>query len=55
MIGVGRYFDAPFDREIELAVEEGDSLHGLVFAYRRNFGGWINAQTVIVSPTQWLP
>ena len=49
---------APFDREIELAVIEGDSLHELVFACRRNFGGWIDAQTnqrVIISPTHWRP
>jgi hypothetical protein len=36
---------APFDRELELAVVERNSVHALVFACRRIFGGWINAQT----------
>lgn len=49
---------APFDRELELAVVERDSVHALVFACRRSFWGWINAQTnqrVTISPTHWRP
>ena len=47
---------APFDRDVELAVIEGSSLHALVFACRRTLDGWIKAQTherVIVNPTHW--
>nr|WP_246709447.1 hypothetical protein [Bradyrhizobium sp. 6(2017)] len=49
---------APFDRELELAVVERDSLHALVFACCRIFCGWINAQTkqrVTINPTHWRP
>jgi hypothetical protein len=49
---------APFDRELELAVVERDSVHALVFACRRIFCGWVNAQTsqrVTISPTHWRP
>jgi hypothetical protein len=47
---------APFGRDLELAVIEGDRVHSLVFACRRAPGGWIKVQTlerVIVSPTHW--
>jgi hypothetical protein len=47
---------APFDRDLELAVIEGDGQHALVFPCRRIFGGWINAQTkkrIDVRPTHW--
>jgi hypothetical protein len=47
---------APFDRDLELAVIEGASLHALVFACRRTSDGWIKGQTrerVIVNPTHW--
>jgi hypothetical protein len=49
---------APFDRDLELAVIEGGSLHALVFACRRTLDGWTKAQTrdrVVVSPTHWRP
>jgi hypothetical protein len=47
---------APFDRELELAVLEGDGAHALAFACRRVAGGWINARTkhqIDVRPTHW--
>jgi hypothetical protein len=47
---------APFDRDVELAVIEGNSLHALIFACRRTLDGWIKAQTherIIVNPTHW--
>jgi hypothetical protein len=47
---------APFGRDIELAVIEGDRVHPLVFACHRAPDGWIKAQTherVLVSPTHW--
>jgi len=49
---------APFDRDLEVAVIEGDSLHALVFACRRTLGGWIRAKTrerLTVNPTHWRP
>ena len=49
---------APFDRDLELAVIEGDTLHALVFACRRTLGGWIKGQTrerLTVNPTHWRP
>ena len=47
---------APFGRDLELAVIEGDRVHPLVFACHRAPDGWIKAQTherVVVSPTHW--
>lgn len=49
---------APFDRDLEVAVIEGDFLHALVFACRRSLGGWIRAKTrerLTVNPTHWRP
>jgi hypothetical protein len=49
---------APFDRNLELAVIEHDSLHALVFPCRRVFHGWVSAATnqpVRVHPTHWRP
>ena len=49
---------APYDRDLELAVIEGDHLHPLVFACRRTVSGWVKAMTherVIVHPTHWRP
>jgi hypothetical protein len=46
---------APFDRELELAVLEGDGAHALAFPCRRA-GGWINARTkhqIDVRPAHW--
>ena len=47
---------APFDRELELAVIEGNDEHALVFPCRRVLRGWLNATTsklVEVTPTHW--
>jgi hypothetical protein len=47
---------APFDRDLELAVLDKDGSHALVFACRRDGGGWIKAATrepVNVRPTHW--
>ena len=60
----GRVFDtmwqpastAPFDRDLELAVIDGNVPHALVFPCRRILGGWINAETkdrIDVQPTHW--
>jgi len=51
-----RILTAPYDREIELAVIDGDRVHPLVFACRRTPAGWVKATTlerVNVSPTHW--
>ena len=47
---------APFDRDLELAVIDGDGPHALVFPCRRLHVGWTNADTkkhVDVAPTHW--
>jgi hypothetical protein len=47
---------APRDRDLELAVIEGDRVHALIFACRRTSGGWAKASSrerVLVSPTHW--
>jgi len=47
---------APFDRDLELAVIDGDGAHALVFPCRRIAGGWMKAQTrerLDVNPTHW--
>ncbi|MHC6156923.1 hypothetical protein ACVSQB_34790 [Bradyrhizobium elkanii] len=47
---------APFDRDLEIGVIEGNTIHRLVFPCRRIFGGWIKAKTgehVAVQPTHW--
>jgi hypothetical protein len=47
---------APYDRDLELAVVEGNHLHPLVFACRRTASGWIKAaghERVLVNPTHW--
>jgi hypothetical protein len=48
--------NAPFDRDIELAVVDEEGTHPLVFACRRIAGGWMNAATkerLDVRPTHW--
>ena len=50
--------NAPFDRDIELAVIDQDGPHMLVFPCRRVLHGWINAETqlqITVHPTHWRP
>jgi hypothetical protein len=47
---------APVDRDIELAVIDGEGAHALVFPCRRVSGGWRNARTderLDVRPTHW--
>ncbi len=47
---------APFDRDIELAVINGDGTHALVFPCRRILGGWMKAETkqrIDLRPTHW--
>ncbi|WFU30876.1 hypothetical protein QA635_30470 [Bradyrhizobium brasilense] len=47
---------APFDRDLELAVIEGNAIHKLVFPCRRILGGWMKAGTaerILVQPTHW--
>jgi hypothetical protein len=47
---------APFDRDLELAVIDGDGPHALVFPCRRILSGWMNAETrerLDVRPTHW--
>ena len=48
---------APFDRDVELAVINGDGKHALTFPCQRTIGGWVNAvtkkQLYFVLPTHW--
>lgn len=47
---------APFGRDLELAVIEGNAIHKLVFPCRRIPGGWVKAETaerILVQPTHW--
>ena len=37
--------NAPFDRDLELAVIDYDGTHALVFPCRRLLRGWINSET----------
>src|SRR5690348_13360585 len=37
--------NAPFDRDLELAVIDYDGPHALVFPCRRILSGWVNSQT----------
>lgn len=64
-IGIGHMNDqlqwesistAPYERDLELAVIEGDHVHSLVFPCRRTMDGWVKASSherVVVSPTHW--
>ncbi len=47
---------APFDRDLELAVLDGEGSHALVFPCRRTVGGWMKTGTrerIDVHPTHW--
>ena len=47
---------APFERDLELAVIDGDGPHALVFPCRRILSGWMNVETkerLDVRPTHW--
>jgi hypothetical protein len=48
--------DIPEDRDLRLAVENGDGMHELVFPCRHRDGRWVDARTgrtVDVRPTHW--
>jgi hypothetical protein len=48
--------NAPFDRDLELAVIDRDGLHALVFPCGRVIHGWIKSGTqerIEVQPTHW--
>ncbi len=48
---------APFDRNVELAVIDGQGVHALIFPCRRTVGGWLNAESkkelYHILPTHW--
>ena len=51
-----RIADAPFDRDLELAVIDYSGVHALVFPCRRLLHGFIKAQNralIDVEPTHW--
>lgn len=48
--------NAPFDRDLEVAVIDSEGPHPLVFACRRIVGGWVKAETkerLDIRPTHW--
>ncbi|PAY04111.1 hypothetical protein CK489_33080 [Bradyrhizobium sp. UFLA03-84] len=48
--------NAPFDRELELAVIDSDGVHSLIFPCRRVLGGWIistSGAALKIRPTHW--
>ena len=49
---------APYERDIELAVIEGDRVHPVIFSCRRTAYGWVktsNHERILISPTHWRP
>jgi hypothetical protein len=49
---------APYGRDLQLSVIDGDVPHSLAFPCRRVLEGWVNAATmkpVDVRPTHWRP
>lgn len=47
---------APFDRDLQVAVVEGEDVHALVIRCRRARQGWVSATTgkpIDVRPTHW--
>jgi hypothetical protein len=48
--------NAPFDRDLELALIDSNGVHAICFPFRRVLGGWIKAETktpINVHPTHW--
>ena len=48
--------NAPFERDLEVAVIDQQGTHALVFPCRRVVGGWIRAKTEErndIHPTHW--
>jgi hypothetical protein len=53
---VRRISEVPVDRDLRLAVLDGELVHALVFPCRRRGQTWVNAKTgelVEVIPTHW--
>ncbi len=53
---IGSVEGVPADRDLRLAVMNGDGVHELVFPCRRQGYSWVDAETgrpVDVSPTHW--
>jgi hypothetical protein len=49
-------FHIPTDRDLQLAVQDGEVMHTLVFPCRRGGADWVDAHTgrlVNVRPTHW--
>jgi hypothetical protein len=48
--------NAPFDRDLELALIDANGVHAIPFPCRRVLGGWIKAEMktpINVHPTHW--
>ena len=48
--------NAPFDRDLELALIDANGVHAICFPCRRVLGGWIKAEMktpINVHPTHW--
>jgi hypothetical protein len=53
---IGSISHVPTDRDLHLAVLDGDQVHALVFPCRRHGNTWIHATTrrlVEINPTHW--
>jgi len=49
---------APFNCDLELAVQDREEMHTLVFPCQRTLTGWVASKTrqrLEVSPTPWRP
>jgi len=47
---------APFGRDLEIAVLDGEEVHALVVPCRREPDGWVDARTrerIVIYPTHW--
>jgi hypothetical protein len=48
--------NAPFDRDLELALIDANGVHAIFFPCRRVLGGWIKAENktpIFLHPTHW--
>ncbi len=53
---IGSVEKVPSDRDLRLAVKNGDGMHALEFPCRRRGASWVDAKTqriVEVNPTHW--
>jgi hypothetical protein len=51
-----RISTAPFGRDLEIAVVEGEEINALIVPCRREPDGWVNAMTrerIVIDPTHW--